>query len=425
MPGMNLGLGLGLSPVNGINNPFSIEMDLFANSFPSIVNFSRASVATDLVNGFLTDYAINAPRISTFNGYLSEENKTNSIRNGEAQGSTVGVIGSGGALPTNWVIEDTTTLAVTVVEAGTVNGFKYIDIRLNGTAAAGTFSLLFDSASQIAAASGNVWTGSVWVGLLSGGLTNISSTAIRVSERAAGVELAGTSTAFTPTIDPTRFMSQRVFNNAGTTHAIHQLNVVSGGGAVDVTFRIAAAQLETGYDLTSYIRTTGAAVTRSRDIAYVLSSSINYNTNEGTFVVAYNLGNAYLKSSSKTIFSASSQEDGRNCIRLLKLDYNAYHEAQVLLNYTLPVSIVFAQLTSPYSSNIVAMRYKVNDAASCRNGGTVGTDTSFPTAPTGIDSYRVYIGQGSSSFGNINGYLTGFKYSRTALPNSTLVSETA
>lgn len=424
MPGLSLGLGLGLNSYGGIN-PFNIETDFFASALPAYLNFSRASVATDLINGVLTDFAVNAPRISPYNGFLNEIASTNNIRNGEAQGSTVGAIGSDGSLPTNWNQVNTVGLTVEVVGKGTVNGFNYIDLKLSGTPSAGTYSLLFDSALQIPAASGDVWTGSVWAGLIAGALTNISSMGVRVSERAAGVEVAGATTNFTPTINPTRFRGQRVFNNAGTTHAIHQIDIVVTAAAVNCTLRISSPQLEAGYDLTSYIRTTGAAATRAIDVCYALSSAINYNDTEGTFVVAGVLGNSYLGASPRTMFAAISQENNKNAVTLRKAAYGGTgFEAIVLNNYVSDGNILFGTVSGGYSPFIAAMRYQLNNVGVCKNGTGVSSDTTVPM-PTGISAYRVYLGQSRNSANNLNGYITGFKYSRLALTDAQLLAEVA
>src|ERR1044072_2556096 len=68
----------------------------------SDLTFTRALAAyAEDAGGVYTQFGSGAPRI-TNKGFLIEEARTNSIRNNSAQGATIGVVGSGGALPTNW-----------------------------------------------------------------------------------------------------------------------------------------------------------------------------------------------------------------------------------------------------------------------------------------------------------------------------------
>src|SRR5262245_45817020 len=99
---------------------------------------SRASVgyANDSV-GTWTAFGANVLR-RTDNGILVEESRTNSIQNNSMQGAVAGVIGSGGAYPTNWSNNsgggnNPAGLTVTIVGTGTELGIDFVDIRWNGT----------------------------------------------------------------------------------------------------------------------------------------------------------------------------------------------------------------------------------------------------------------------------------------------------
>jgi len=65
-----------------------VDLDLRTNTLPSGLTFSRASAATDVINGVLTNFASGAPRISVANGYFGEnEQRTNTLRNSMAVGA--------------------------------------------------------------------------------------------------------------------------------------------------------------------------------------------------------------------------------------------------------------------------------------------------------------------------------------------------
>jgi hypothetical protein len=90
---------------------------------------------------------------------------TNGVRNPRFEGATVGVIGSGGVLPTNMELTARST-AVTVMGTGTAKGLPYLDIGFAGTVSGGGDSGIMigfePGASPIVASEGQVWTESLW-----------------------------------------------------------------------------------------------------------------------------------------------------------------------------------------------------------------------------------------------------------------------
>ena len=122
------GINLGLGKASGPKSPPPAIYNFMASGLPSGVTYSRTGAATDVINGVLSDFSAGTARVSTYNGLLIEEGRTNSLRNGEAQGAVVGIIGSGGELPTNWNVVNTVGLTLEVISSGTINGFNYIDL---------------------------------------------------------------------------------------------------------------------------------------------------------------------------------------------------------------------------------------------------------------------------------------------------------
>jgi hypothetical protein len=180
---MFLGLASRITRLAG-DSP-SLALDLARSSLDGRLSFSRASGATDVIDGVLTTYATDAPRCSASNGLLIEEARTNSLRNAAGGGSTAGVVGSGGALPTNWAIEQTAGLTTQVVGTGTANGFSYVRLSISGTPTATAWQLRFESNTQVGAAQNQSWSASLYAALSGGALTNISSVDVRCAESTA------------------------------------------------------------------------------------------------------------------------------------------------------------------------------------------------------------------------------------------------
>jgi len=388
---------------------------------PAGSTFTRSTVATDVVNGVLTDYAINA--IRNANGYLPEGSRTNFIRNGEAQGA---VAGTPGTLPTNWTDTNAIGLTRTVVGSGVINGFNYLDIRLSGTPSVGTYELFPEALTGVgsrAASSGQIYTSSFYIGMIAGSLTGITSVNARVSGRAAGVETEGTSQSITPTIDPTRVFAIRTLNNALTTEVMTELTVVVTAVAIDVTFRIAAIQLELGYGVSSYIRTTTATVTRGADLLSMPTSALGgFSATQGTLVVngvaprwfasgitsqtpaCFATGGDYIQ---MTRFAFGSG-------RLVNRHVDGFAEqGSVAANPALTANTEFT----------CAQAWALNDLAIAIDGNAVSTSGTMPSLPT-VTTF--FIGQTDAGFGeHFFGYIRNIDYYNTRKPNADLVTLSA
>lgn len=256
----------------------------------NLITFTRASSGT-VVNaaGALETVASNLARF-THNpltgeslGLSVEESRTNSIRNNTMAGAAAGTPGTA---PTNWTLFGSTSgLTQQIIGTGTEDGINYIDVRYSGTTtgviSSGTIAR-YETTTQIAALSGQTWTASEYIKLASGSLANISSLQIAVIERsAAGGFLNSSVVVVTPTaasLATQRRSVTRALNNASTAFVTSQLLISAPSGAsIDVTLRIGLPQLEQGASATSTISTTGAATTRSADLADLISAAIANN----------------------------------------------------------------------------------------------------------------------------------------------------
>lgn len=167
----------------------SIDMNfkdgLYYGAAASQLTVSRASAAyADDLGGNWSQFASNVARI-TNKGLLSEESRTNSIRNNSDQGA---VIGTPGTPPTNWQVISQ-TIASSIVGVGSENGIDYVDIRLNGnTAAIDHVNIYFELPGQIAATQGQTWTCSSFIKLVSGSMSGLAPSGLQliVEERGGG-----------------------------------------------------------------------------------------------------------------------------------------------------------------------------------------------------------------------------------------------
>jgi hypothetical protein len=232
------------------------------------------------------------PRI-TDAGYLAEESRTNSLPNSTATNGAVA--GTPGTLPTGWVIDyNPSSMSTQVVGTGTEGGLPYVDVRIFGTfLAASQINLSFSQATVVVASQGQTWTGSVYARSVAGSTTNLSSTNIAINEfNATGTYLVSGGITYplsalssVGSVAAGRQIATRTLSNASVARVQTTLVVVStSGGAVDVTLRIAAPQLEQGSFATSPIPTTSVAVTRAADVGYISGLTV---PSSGTLVASF------------------------------------------------------------------------------------------------------------------------------------------
>lgn len=205
---------------------------------------------------------------------LAEEARVNSVRNPRAEGSTVGIIGSGGVAPTNWSITPGVSgLNARLVGTGTEFGMSYVDVRFDGTTTAGgNCNIYFESPTGVAAVQNQVWTTSVYARLVGGSYANVNTPSIIHDENTAGGSyVTGGSTAltqFTPAL--ARYTGTRTIADPTTgVYRSYIAHGISGAGlAVDITVRVYGPQMEQGSFATSLILPPAgspAATTRQGD----------------------------------------------------------------------------------------------------------------------------------------------------------------
>lgn len=269
----------GILNYQGVNlfHDYTSDIDYINNTKASnSLTTSRASSGSALnTNNELLEFSSNVPRI-TNKGLLLEESRANIIRNSSTNGAVLGIIGSGGALPTNWSVGGASGVTVEVVAIGVKDGFEYVDIKFSGPNSLTFGTVVFDSALSTFV-TGTAYASQMRISLVAGSLTNMPSHSLRTRYYLSPSGATDIFTVFTPT--SSNLKDQRISSQGTTSGTItgggmmfYQWNQ-NPGDSVNVTLRFSSPQIEVGSYLTSYIKTTGSSVTRSGDLVYLSSFS--------------------------------------------------------------------------------------------------------------------------------------------------------
>lgn len=248
---------------------------LSTTSLAALFNFSRAGEATYVgADGVLATAPTDALRFDFTNGrrqLLLEGPSTNAVRNNTMVGATAGVVGSGGAIPTNWTASGN-GLTRTVVGTGTTAGIDYLDIRFQGTTTDSSGAMLgFEGQQDIAALTGERWSVSSYVALVAGSLAAASSFRLILREGTSSGAFVTQSTSadlkaqMGSTIKRLAH-SATLAGGATTAYLQPRLSIsATSGTALDFTLRVGLPQCEKQAVPTSVIRTSGTALARATD----------------------------------------------------------------------------------------------------------------------------------------------------------------
>lgn len=258
------------------------------STLSDLVTVSRASTKTnaggwDFTNGgtvgALTEAASDTAATYSSCGILIEESSTNEIRNPRFEGATLGVIGSGGVLPTNMGAAIPSGASMEIIAVGTESGWPYLELEITGTPSTTAIQIQLETSTGITAADGEDWAAALGVKLTGGDLTNISQFELTHVERTgAGSTVLLTPVIFTPDATHKRYVNARTLTGGGTVGALQPLLIVrhDGSGAVNVRFRIYAPQCEEKAGPTSPIFppvSTPGASSRANDTTQIAASA--------------------------------------------------------------------------------------------------------------------------------------------------------
>ncbi|WP_311271030.1 hypothetical protein [Sphingobium sp. WCS2017Hpa-17] len=240
--------------------------DFTGGVLPSGATFARSSAGqrTNVAGSLVSEAADVArfdyhPTTHALLGLLYEPSTDNEVVNSGTGGAALGVIGSGGALPTGWTMpEGGAGLTREIVGFSTVNGVDIIDIRFYGTASATTVLTLRPDNAGAAASIGQTWTNSAFLALIAGSLANVANLQMRAGSEGGGTLLSGLTATLA------RYTNTRTLTATSARHVI-RYNWSAAGAPIDFTLRIGLPQRELGGKVTSPIKTSGAVATRAAD----------------------------------------------------------------------------------------------------------------------------------------------------------------
>ena len=178
---------------------------------------------------------------------------------------------------------------------------------------------------------------------------------------------------------------------------------------------IFGSQREVGSFPTSYIPTSGTALTRNADVASITGSNFSswYNQSEGTTYLDFSRPFAPVSSKYWYSFSGSNVVTERHSV------YQPANLAVVATTNDGTTQTTFSIAGSFSNEHVYA--YKLNDYAACVDGGTVGTDTTA-TVPAIV---KLNIGSFGNGFEQPNGTLSRLTYYPYRLADTRLQSLTA
>lgn len=324
--------------------------------FENFVSCDRATSATALVGGVLSNFAAGAvvrypdPDDPTRGVMRVEPQATNHVRSNDGTGAAVGRLDAGGALPTGWTAPfGLPSSAVEVVQIGEDVGLPYIRIRLQGVTTSSSVFIYTEGVGAVAAEDGQLWAQSVYMRLISGSLANISAIRVRPEARASGGTghsgYAGSDVAIGA--DWQRCAQGAALadaNGAGEiSYLVPTIQIAStSGAAIDVTLDIGLPQMELDA-VTSPIRTSGAMATRAAD---VVTTPAPVNGGVFSVVVDFRFSAVQVAGRSARVFDFGGDEGrslrlqhngGLNTGDLLLVLHDAPSEGGAVLGVTLGV----------------------------------------------------------------------------------------
>lgn len=399
-----------LSPIAG-GAPPSLDLNFLLGTMPDGITFSRASTAWGYnSSGVLTSFATNAP-VLDYNpatlaalGLRIEEARTNialwseDLTNAVWTKTRTSVSANAVAAPDGATTADKLTEATDVATNRNVG--QNVSVTSGTTYTLSVFAKAAErTAINLRFASGFA-AGNVTFDLSGSGTVTNGGTVAASSIAAINGGWYRCSASFVATSSTTAGAQVFLSSGGGISY-----NGVSGNGVY-----LWGAQVEAGF-ATSYIPTTTVAVTRAQDTPIISALGSWFNVVEGAGVAEFLIPTV----SASLAHVALYFDDGTSNERM---GFRASSAALGLIVLDGGVTQATLNAGTVTSGTVTkgAFRYALNDFASCKDGGTVVTDTSG-TLPTVT---RMTLGFRLTSSDLLNGYLRRVKLYDRRLPDVTL-----
>jgi hypothetical protein len=392
------------------------------SSFANLATVTRASKKTDAggwdftsggVVGALTEYAAGAASLHPTAGVLIEKvSTTNQIRNPRCEGA---VAGTPGTLPTNWGSTAFST-TISAVGSGSNNGWPYFDVRFAGTPTAGPI-IYFETQTAVSASTAEDWTLSVGIEVVAGDTSNITGGFLTINERTAANVFIKNNDGSNFTIDTEhRRFFYSVETSGGTTGYVYPFFNLNwdGSGAIDITIRFYAPQIEQKSYPTSPVfpvASSPAASTRAADVISVANGSWENdgaNSFFATVVPVQSYTGALVSFGADANNRVSVEFSGSEELSAAVIDGGATQWSAATTDAALSLATAFS----------FALGADTNSGALSVSGATQILDTSMtlPTLASGV-----MFGQRPGGGGLAAGfYLQDFRYFPRRLSNAEL-----
>ena len=358
-------------------------------------------------DGLLKFAAEDEPRIEyaadgSLKGLLIEEQRTNLVANSQLGGAVVGVVGSGGALPTGWSSVAFNT--VEVMEIDTFQGVPRIRIKAtcDHTGGGGPIYPRIEIGSYSPSAS-TTYNYSAWV---MDGPDRSSIEADLLVPDGVGNFLSVDCSGAT---EMTQFSGSATTAAGATgTHTIRVAHRVLAGDVGVSDFYISMPQLEEGSFATSYIPTSGSQQTRSADVASIPVSAFGYNDQAGTWVVNWTNG-------------PDVTDDQQYLLLITGPDGNlVYSNAGATSSYAYDGSNVLAHGSwVADQEQTIAVAMSPTEVSSSLDGAAVNSSAQNGNL-TADRSRTVYLGDREASPRPLNGHIKSIQYYPRRLTNTQL-----
>ena len=364
-------------------------------------NITVKEVTGGQVSGtpLLRTAAINEPRLeydASGNplGLLIEEARTNLVPYSEA--FTQG----------NWDKVNTTITSNSAVSPDgqsnaslvTVNSASYGFVRefLTISAAANTFSVFAKAGT----------TSSIQLWFVQQGVTDGVASIDLSTGAVTGISVGWTGGVTTKYVGNGwyRIQGTRTFTASANNHGVG----VAAIGQNGLNFYIYGAQLEEGAFPTSYIPTSGSAVTRAKDVSDVPVERFGYNTGKGSIVV-------YAQSNKPAVSVYAFELSASSGDRMFSKFQNEEH-LRVRVSFA-DTAVIDAGDIETGSFAKLGARFANNDFAVSIDGNTPVTDTN---GAVNLNASELKIGQSLSNSEQLNGHIKQIQYFPKRLSNEEL-----
>lgn len=282
----------------GDNYPDGALLLIGSSSQFNQIAFARNSSATYFdEDGVLQEAAINELRDSAYfpdsslptkEGLLVEHEATKYIRNSTMDGGS-----APSTLPTYWSVNDNTGASI-LYDYGEVEGKKYIDWIVSGSAANGFLLLKTESNTQIPASDGETWTFSAELALEDGSFEDITQINMTFQKYDSGGGFLGTTVAPNFRIDISenlaKFETVATLDEATVAYIVPMVRIITTGGILDCTLRVANPKAQKGSS-TSFTPSTDSAVTSAADNLQIedINNKSWFSASQGTvYMEVYN-----------------------------------------------------------------------------------------------------------------------------------------